>query len=440
MLAHTAPRNACRPRRFLAGLTCLSAILSSVSCDKVPLLAPTGSVITLFATATTVPSTGSMEIVATVIEQGTTAAAPTTPTPGTPTTPTASSSPGAGTPVHNGTVVTFTTTIGRIEPAEARTQNGQVRVKYFADGQSGTATITAFSGGASGKLENLKVGSAGADHVLLTANPQALSCSGGTSQIAARVEDVSGVGLPAIQVTFTTTRGQLNPSTATTDAAGTATATLTTSQEAVVTANAAGKTATATVTISPRTGISVTPPSGLVSAGVPTSFTVAVASTANISNVVLNLGDGTVRNLGPISGSTTVPHTYDEADTYTITATATDASGCNEQVSTAVTVLPGQPPSVVVTASDTTPIVGQTVTFTATVSGNTSAIISYFWEFGSGANPTEVRTTSNRQSATFATLGDRLVRVTVTQASGPQGDGTVGITVGTTLTASPKRP
>jgi hypothetical protein len=440
MLAHTTLRNACRPRRFLAGLTCLSAILSSVSCDKVPLLAPTGSVITLFATATTVPSTGSMEIVATVIEQGSTSttAPPATGTPGTPTTPTATSSPGAGTPVHNGTVVTFTTTIGRIEPAEARTQNGQVRVKYFADGQSGTATITAFSGGASGKLENLKVGSAGADHVLLTANPQALSCSGGTSQIAARVEDVSGVGLPAIQVTFTTTRGQLNPSTATTDASGTATATLSTSQEAVVTANAAGKTATATVTISPRTGISVTPPSGLISAGVPTSFTVGISTTANISNVTLSFGDGDVQNLGPISQPATIPHTYEEEGTYTITARASDASGCTEQVTTAVTVLPGQPPSVSVTASDTTPTIGQTVTFTASVSGNTSAIISYFWEFGSGANPTEVRTTSNRQSATFSTPGDRLVRVTVTQASGPQGDGTVGVTVSNTLRAVPK--
>ena len=104
MLAHTALRNACRPRRFLAGLTCLSAILGSVSCDKVPLLAPTGSVITLFATATTVPSTGSMEIVATVIEQGVDRrGADHTGRPGTPTTPTASSSPGAGTPVQNGT-------------------------------------------------------------------------------------------------------------------------------------------------------------------------------------------------------------------------------------------------------------------------------------------------------------------------------------------------
>lgn len=441
MLAHTARRSAPGFRTLLAALTGLSVTLFSASCDKVPLLAPTGSVITIFGTATTVPSNGSMEIVATVIEQGSTTAPSTPPangTPGTPTTPTSTSSPGAGTPVHNGTVVTFTTTIGRIEPAEARTNNGQVRVTFFANGQSGTATITAFSGGASGKLENLKVGSAGADHILLTASPQALPCSGGPSTVSARVEDVSGVGLAAVPVTFTTTRGTVNPGTVTTDSNGTAATTLTTSQEATVTANAAGKTATATVTLSPRTGITITPPTGQISAGVPTSFTVAVGSTANISNVLLDLGDGTNRNLGPITGTTTVPHTYRDSGTFTVTARASDAAGCTEQVSTAVTVLPGQPPSVVVTASDTTPTIGQSVTFTATVSGNTSAIISYFWEFGSGANPPEIRTTSNRQSATFSTLGDRLVRVTVTQASGPQGDGGVGVTVGTTLTV--KKP
>ena len=46
-----------------------------------------------------------------------------------------------------------------------------MRVRFFADGQSGTATITAFSGGASGKLENLRVGSAGAERMLLTREP-----------------------------------------------------------------------------------------------------------------------------------------------------------------------------------------------------------------------------------------------------------------------------
>ena len=252
MLPQPARRKVRGAGILLAVLAGLSVTLSSLSCDKVPLLAPTGSVITLFATAATVPSNGSMEIVATVIEQGT--ASTTTPVPanrGTGTGTTATSTPGAGTPVHNGTVVTFTTTIGRIEPSEARTDNGQVRVRFHADGQSGTAVVTAFSGGASGKLENLKVGSAGAERILLSANPQALACSGGNSQVSARVEDVSGVGLPQVPVVFTTTKGQLTPSTATTDSSGVANTTLSTSQEATVTANAAGKTATATVTISP---------------------------------------------------------------------------------------------------------------------------------------------------------------------------------------------
>ena len=440
MLPQPARRKVRGAGSLLLVLAGLSVTLSSSSCDKVPLLAPTGSVITLFATAATVPSNGSMEIVATVIEQGT--ASTTTPgtgTPGTGTGTTATSTPGAGTPVHNGTVVTFTTTIGRIEPSEARTDNGQVRVRFHADGQSGTAVVTAFSGGASGKLENLKVGSAGAERILLSANPQALACSGGNSQVSARVEDVSGVGLPQVPVVFTTTKGQLTPSTATTDSSGVANTTLSTSQEATVTANAAGKTATAIVTISPRTGISVTPPTGTISAGVATSFTVSVASTANINNVTLSLGDGTIRNLGPISGSTTVPHTYQAAGTYTVTATASDAAGCSETVSTAVTILPGQPPAVIVAASDTTPAVGQSVTFTATVSGNTSTIVRYDWNFGSGAVPPTASTTSNRQSVVYATVGTYTVTVVVTQAAGPQGDGQTAVVVGTTLTVGDKR-
>ncbi len=428
MLAHTALRNACRPRRFLAGLTCLSAILSSVSCDKVPLLAPTGSVITLFATATTVPSTGSMEIVATVIEQGATAAAPTTPTPGTPTTPTASSSPGAGTPVHNGTVVTFTTTIGRIEPAEARTNNGQVRVKYFADGQSGTATITAFSGGASGKLENLRVGSAGAERILVTATPQALPCSGGPSQVTARVEDVSGVGLPAVPVLFTTTRGTLNPGTVTTGSDGTATTTLTTAQEATVTASAAGKTATALITISPRTGITITPPTGQIAAGTPTSFTVAVGATASITNVTLDFGDGRSQNLGPITGTATIPHTYQDEGTFTVSATASDASGCSERVSTAVTILPAQPPTVTITAPQSA-TVNTSVIVSANVSGATSTIVRYEWNFGPDALPQTVSTSSRQTTVRWTATGTKTFSVRVIQASGPEGDQVASIQI-----------
>src|SRR5215204_5766498 len=78
MLAQPARRNVRGAGSLLAVLAGLSFTLSSLSCEKVPLLAPTGSVITLFATAATVPSNGSMELVATVIEQGT-SSTPTTP-------------------------------------------------------------------------------------------------------------------------------------------------------------------------------------------------------------------------------------------------------------------------------------------------------------------------------------------------------------------------
>src|SRR5574338_1007652 len=113
------------------------------SCDKVPLLAPTGTVINLFATANTVSLNSEVSIIATAIENGVDV--------GSGSGSTGSS--GAGTPVQNGTLISFTTTIGSIEPSEARTHNGQVTVKLVTGTQSGTATVTAYSGGASKPLQ-----------------------------------------------------------------------------------------------------------------------------------------------------------------------------------------------------------------------------------------------------------------------------------------------
>ena len=418
-----------KPLASLAAACGAIAILSFASaCDKVPLLAPTGSVISLFATANTVPLNSEIEIVANVIENGVTQSGNgTTGTPGTTTTGT--TTPGAGTPVQNGTLVSFTTTIGRIEPSEARTNNGQVRVKFISGAQSGTATITAFSGGASGKLENLKVGSAGVERVLISASPQTLGPSGGTSTITARVEDVSGTGLAGIPVTFTTDAGSLSPSSSTTDSLGNATTTLNTSRAAKVTANVAGKTADVSVGLNPRTGITLAGPTTPVSAGVPATFTVGVGATANIRDVTIDFGDGERRSLGAISGSTTIQHTYLEPGTFNVSATANEASGFNETVSTAVTILPGQPPAVIITASNTNPSVGETVIFTATVSGATSTVLRYEWNFGNGAVPATAETTGNRATASYLNTGTKIITVRVVQATGPSGDGQTAIVV-----------
>ena len=71
----------------------------------------------------------------------------------------------AGTPVQNGTVVTFTSSLGTVEPREARTSNGQVTVRYLSGSQSGTAKVGAFSGGSKSEDLQILVGSAAAGAV-----------------------------------------------------------------------------------------------------------------------------------------------------------------------------------------------------------------------------------------------------------------------------------
>ena len=136
--AHAAP--------LLITVLTAGSVLGSAACDRVPLTAPTQSTIQLFATGTSVAPNGTVELVATVTEQ-------------------------AGTPVQNGTVVSFTTTLGRIDPAEARTQNGKATVRLIADGRSGVATVTAFSGAAENATLELPIGSAAVETLVVRAEP-----------------------------------------------------------------------------------------------------------------------------------------------------------------------------------------------------------------------------------------------------------------------------
>ncbi len=319
-------------------------------------------------------------------------------------------------------------------------------MRLIAGGQSGVATITAFSGGASAKLENVRVGTAAVERVLVTANPGTLPPSGGSTELTARVEDVSGLGLPGIPVTFTTTQGSFSVNPVTSDANGIARTTLTTSREADVNATANGKTMTAAlkVTLGARTGVSITlATTGNVSAGVPVAFTVGVAAPpVVIRDVTVDFGDGQRSSLGALSTtSTQVQHTFAESGTYRVSATATDGSGFVETVATSVTILPAQPPSVIITPSSTTPLVNETVVFRAQVSGNTSAIIRYEWNFGSGVNgPQIVSTTGNQVSVSYATASTKTILVTVFQANGPTGDGFTSITVRANAAAPSQSP
>jgi hypothetical protein len=122
--------------RFAAALAASLALSSA--CDKESILAPTGSELTLVASSSSVPANGSIDVTAHLFrgefgEDGITT--------------------GGGPPVRDDTIVTFVTTIGRFEPAEAKTTDGKVTVRLVGDGRAGTATITAFSGAAVGQMD-----------------------------------------------------------------------------------------------------------------------------------------------------------------------------------------------------------------------------------------------------------------------------------------------
>jgi len=376
------------------------------ACDKVPLLAPTGSVINLFPVTTTVAPNSEVQIIATVIENGVASGGSGSPSGGT-TTRT-----GAGTPVQNGTVITFTTTIGRIEPAEARTHNGEVTVKLITGNASGSAVITAYSGGALAQT-TLKVGTAAVKTVNLTTSPQSLGSSGGSVLAQATVLDEGGNPLPGIPVTFATDKGSFSPSTATTDGSGVATVTLTTTATAKITATAgtiASTAATVTVNAFGLAGFAALP--NATTAGTPVTFTVTPTAGANIQNVRVEFGDGNSKNLGSISTPTAVVNAYCSPGNYTATATVTDASGGTGSLST--TVLVGALP-VTLSASPPAPLVNSPVTFT--VGGLGTAQIDHItWTFDDGTGP--FTTTAPQLPHTFTSKGLKNVRADVTGIGG----------------------
>ena len=385
-------------RRVILPLLLLPLALVA-ACDKVPLLAPTGTVINLFPVTTSVSLNSEVTIIATVIENG--VASSGSGSGGS------TSRAGNGTPVQNGTVISFTTSIGRIEPAEARTTNGQVNVRLITGGTSGTATITAFSGGASSQV-TLKVGAAAANTVTVTAAPPNLGSNGGSALITATVLDEGGSGVGGVAVTFTTDRGTVTPTTANTDGAGNATATLSTSGTAKVTVTAAGgKTGSATVTVSARllSSFNVNASSKKVAGG-PVQFDVGIGSGANLANVHVDFGDGDSTDLGPISSATSTLHAYCEPGQFNAVASAVDATGAREQLNTSVII--GSLPAALGSSSTTT--VNTPITFT--VSGVADAQVArYRWTWDDGTGTFD--TTAPQTTHTFTSRGLKTVRVDV---------------------------
>ena len=344
----------------------------------------------------------------------------------------------SGTPVHNGTLVTFTTTLGTIDPREARTENGQVTARLTAGGESGTATIGAFSGGARADELEILIGGAAAAQVVLAASPSTVSAQGGSATLVALVTDEAGNGLPGVPVQFSTSAGTLSRSTVTTSGDGTARTRLTTTREATVTASAGGNQSDpVTVGVAAAPTVLVAADTDTPDVGEIVTFTVTVSpgaagtagpvpASAAIRRVSIEFGDGQKQALGALSGTTTVTHTYQSVGTKFVTVMARDAAGQTTSVSMVLTVQPLGVLSVILTASDSSPAVGEPVTFTATVTPAEASITEFQWSFGDGTSST---TTGGATSHAYNDDGTYTATVTVRATDGRVGTGSAVVAV-----------
>ncbi len=391
-----------RLRNFRVWAVVACAGFVTLACDKLPLLAPQQSTITLSTASSIVQANGTTEIRATVLEQ-------------------------AGTPVQNGTTVTFTTNLGTLSPTDARTVNGVAMVQFLGNGQSGKASIKAISGGAASEALELSVGAAAAGRINLTANPATVPSTGGTTTITAVVLDASGNPIAGVPVSFATNAGSLASQIVNADTAGRASTTLTTSREAIVSATVGGTiTAQVTVTISVRPTVSISLASGStpVEGGITTfSVTVNTATGGSpLQSVIVDYDDGSRDDLGAVSGTVSVQHIYGNDGSFTPSVTATDTAGASASASTVIVV---QPMLVSITATPST-VNPKTFTFTANVSPPGASVASFTWTFGDG---TGVTTSSASTSHTYTLAGDRTIRVTIRTATNRTATGSTTITV-----------
>lgn len=415
-------------RAFAVAGVVVGSTLLTAACQKVPLLAPSGSTITLIATATALPINGSTDLIAQVIEA-------------------------SGTPPQHGTRITFSTTLGSIQPSEAETDiSGRVTVKFLAGGGSGTATIIAISGGASASGTNavkIAIGAAAVASVSASASPGTVAGSGGTSTITAKVGDSSGNPLASVPVTFTTDNGSLSASVVTTDATGVAQALLTTNKTAKVTVTAGVaattgttttpvQTATVTVSVNAASTIAVgTASPASPTAGQAVTFPITYTQNANgspVARVVVDFGDGFSQTIN--GQPSAVTHTYSSAGSYTLRVTAIDTFGDTANGTGSVTILAKPQLVVAITSTTPNPTTGAPISFTITATPTTgNAITSVSIDFGDGTQGTLQGNTTSVQHV-YITGGTYPVTAIATDSSGASGSASTVIVVGSAGVAS----
>jgi hypothetical protein len=335
-----------------------------------------------------------------------------------------------------GATITFTTTAGDLTVTQATTDATGLAEATIAAGSApaGTAiTVTAADGTVKGSTK-VTVSSTQETITLTTSLPQILSDGSQTATLTALVKDANNNVVPGVTVAFTATSGALVVTKATTDATGSALATLSpggdpSNRTITVTATAGGATTTIGVPVTGTT-LSVSGSPTLVLNGTGT-YTVAVANSAKtgISNTAVALVSSLGNTLTP--ASVTTASTGQASFTVTATKSGTDTVTATALGQTATV-------SIAVSAQNfafTTPSSSATTTNVDLGSNQTLSVV---WTVNGAAQVGQVITfaaTRGTLSSTTATT-DAAGTATVTISSSVAGPATVSASTAATASSS----
>ena len=163
-----------------AGLALVAA--STLSCGQAILSAPTGSLLFMTVNPPFITANGDTAIVSVLVVEP------------------------AGTPVPDGTVVQFFTTLGRIQE-QGKTNDGVARVNLISDARSGTARVSAFSGQEQAESVEVTIGATRPTQVFASLVDSRIDLSEGrsTATVKATVLDSNGNRVAGIPVRFSIT-------------------------------------------------------------------------------------------------------------------------------------------------------------------------------------------------------------------------------------------
>jgi hypothetical protein len=169
-----------RDSRFgvLALLLAIGLGLNGMSCGQAILSAPAGSTIAIVVNPPFIAANGDTAVVSVLVIEP------------------------AGTPVPDGTVVQFFSTLGRIQE-QAKTNDGVARVNFISDSRSGTAKITVYSGPVTTNAD-VTVGALRPSRVISGLIDARIDLSSGASiaRFKVTVQDVNGNGVASVPVHF----------------------------------------------------------------------------------------------------------------------------------------------------------------------------------------------------------------------------------------------